>query len=45
VSVIHSGGPAAESGTFRRGRGTNSPPQFGQRPAIAAVHAGQNVHS
>jgi hypothetical protein len=29
----------------RRGRRTNSPPQFGQMVAIAAVHFGQKVHS
>ena len=29
----------------RRGRGTSSPPQLGQLPAIVSVQAGQNVHS
>ena len=29
----------------RRGRGTSSPPQFGQTPFIASVQATQNVHS
>ena len=28
-----------------RGRGTSSPPQFGQTCSIAAAHVGQNVHS
>ena len=30
---------------MRRGRGTNSPPQFGQMPAIAPAQRAQNVHS
>jgi len=30
---------------FRLGRGTSSPPQFGQRPCIASAHIAQNVHS
>jgi hypothetical protein len=29
----------------RRGRRTNSPPQFGQRPSIPPVQLGQKVHS
>jgi hypothetical protein len=30
---------------FRRGRGSNSPPQFGQRPVIASAQSAQKVHS
>jgi len=30
---------------FRLGRGTSSPPQFGQRPCMALAHLAQNVHS
>jgi len=30
---------------LRRGLATSSPPQFGQRPAIAAAQFAQNVHS
>jgi hypothetical protein len=30
---------------IRRGRGCNSPPQFGQRPFIASVQDMQKVHS
>ena len=30
---------------MRRGRGTSSPPQFGQRPPMASAHRAQNVHS
>jgi hypothetical protein len=29
----------------RRGRGTSSPPQLGQRCAMVAAQAGQKVHS
>jgi hypothetical protein len=32
-------------GVFLRGRGTNSPSQFGQISANFAVHSTQNVHS
>jgi hypothetical protein len=29
----------------RRGRGSSSPPQLGQRPLISSVQVGQKVHS
>jgi hypothetical protein len=35
----------AHDASLRRGRGTSSPPQFGQTLSIASAHAGQNVHS
>ena len=35
----------APGGDLRRGRGTSSPPQFGQMPDIASAHRAQNVHS
>jgi hypothetical protein len=30
---------------MRRGRGSNSPPQLGQRPFMASEQSAQNVHS
>ena len=42
---VHVQMPCAAHSALRFGRGTSSPPQFGQTLLIAAPHAGQNVHS
>jgi hypothetical protein len=37
--------PPVAGVALRRGRGSSSPPQLGQRPLIWSVQAGQKVHS